>query len=175
MSSDELVQHLDLVNKVAAEYLKGNDPNEISKTLELPRAKVMSLLSDWREMASSNDAIHARAREALAGADQHYSGLIKKAYEVIEDADLAANLSAKNAAIKLIADIEAKRMDMLNRAGLLDNKEIAAEMAEMERKHEIVVGILRDVTSKCEHCKLEVMKRLSLAAGNSSEAVVFDE
>lgn len=174
MSSEEIVQHLDLVNKVASEYLKGSDPTEISKTLEIPRAKVMSLLTDWREMASSNDAIHARAREALAGADQHYSGLIKKAYEVIESADLADNLSAKNAAIKLITDIEAKRIDMLHRAGLLDNKEIAAEMAEMERKHEIVVGILRDVTSKCNHCKLEVMKRLSLAAGQN-EVVVFDE
>ena len=93
--SDDLVKHLDLVNQVATEYLKGLDSAEISKQLDLPRPKVMSLLNDWRAMISNNQAIHMRAKEALAGADQHYSSLIKKAYEVIDSADQTANLTAK--------------------------------------------------------------------------------
>ncbi len=81
--NDELVKHLDLVNQVAAEYLKGYDASQISKELDMPRQKVLSLLNDWRSMISNNQAIHMRAKEALAGADQHYSSLIKKTYEVI--------------------------------------------------------------------------------------------
>ncbi len=126
MSTDDLVKHLDLVNKVASEYLKGHDAAEISRSLDIPRPRVMSLLSDWRVMASNNQAIHARAKEALAGADQHFSSLIKKAYEVIDAADSTANLTAKTTAIKLIADIESKRLEMLQKAGLLDNKEISS-------------------------------------------------
>ena len=124
MSSEAaLVNHLDLVNKVASEYLKGSDASEISKILDIPRVKVTELLTDWRVMAANNQAIHARAKEALAGADQHFSSLIKKAYEVIDSADATSNLTAKTTSIKLIADIEGKRLEMLQKAGLLDNQE----------------------------------------------------
>ena len=157
----ELVKHLDQVNAVASEYLKGLDPSQISRELDIPRTRVISLLDDWREMAASNQAIHARAREALAGADKHYSSLISKAYEVIEAADTTNNLNAKTTAIKLITDIEAKRLDMLHRAGLLDNKEIAEEMATMERKHEILINILKDVAQKYPNVRAEILNRLS--------------
>lgn len=170
---DKIVKHLDLVNKVASEYLKGYDTAQISRELEIPRVRVNALLNDWRQMAANNAAIHARAREALAGADQHYSSLINKAYEVIDSADQSANLNAKTTAIKLIADIEAKRLDMLHRAGLLDNKEIADELAEMERKHEILIDILKDVASKYPNIRQEILTRLSsLGRG---EAIVVDD
>lgn len=172
MSSD-LVKHLDEVNAVAAEYLKGLDTAQISRELDIPRTRVNALLNDWRQMASSNEAIHARAREALAGADQHYSSLIKKAYEVIDSADQTSNLGAKTTAIKLITDIEAKRIDMLQRAGLLDNKEIAEELATMERKHEILINILKDVAQKHPEIRNEIMTRLS-EASKSSEVVILD-
>lgn len=162
--SKDLVKHLDEINLVASEYLKGTDTAVIAQQLDMPRTRVMSLLNDWRKMASNNEAIHARAREALAGADQHYSGLIKKAYEVIESADTTNNLGAKTNAIKLIADIEAKRLDMLHRAGLLDNKEIAEELAEMERKHEVLINILKEIASKHPEIRNEILRRLSEAS-----------
>lgn len=171
MSSD-LVKHLDEVNAVAAEYLKGLDTAQISKELDIPRTRVNALLNDWRQMASSNEAIHARAREALAGADQHYSSLIKKAYEVIDSADQTSNLGAKTTAIKLITDIEAKRIDMLQRAGLLDNKEIAEELATMERKHEILINILKDIATKYPNVRAEILERL--AEINKSEVIIID-
>jgi NADH:ubiquinone oxidoreductase subunit E len=171
MSENELVKHLDLVNKVAEEYLKGLDTAEISKALDIPRTKVSSLLSDWRAMASNNQAIHARAKEALAGADQHFSGLIKKAYEVIDVADQNANLTSKTQAIKLIADIESKRLEMLQKAGLLDNKEIAEQIVEMERKHDILIKILKDIASEHPEIRQEVMERLSQI---QSEVIIID-
>jgi len=169
--SDDLVKHLDLVNKVAEEYLKGLDTSQISQALDMPRTKVASLLSDWRAMASNNQAIHARAREALAGADQHFSGLIKKAYEVIDVADQNANLTSKTQAIKLIADIESKRLEMLQKAGLLDNKEIAEQIVEMERKHDILIKILKDIASSHPEIRQEIMERLSQI---QSEVIIID-
>ena len=93
----ELIQHLDEVNQVVTEYLKGNDPTIISKELDIPRTRVVSLINEWKVMASANDAIRARAKEALVGADTHYTKLITKAYEVIDEASLSTNLSAKTA------------------------------------------------------------------------------
>ena len=163
-TEDDLVKHLDQVNQVVEEYLKGNDPTVISKQLAIPRQKVVTLINEWKVMASANDAIRARAKEALAAADTHYSKLVSRTYEVIDEASMTNNLSAKTAAIKLVMDIESKRIDMLQKAGLLENKELAEEMIEIERRQEVLVGILRDIASEHPEVRDIIMKRLSAIA-----------
>jgi hypothetical protein len=160
----ELIQHLDEVNKVVAEYLKGQDPTKISKDLDMPRTRVVALINEWKVMASANEAIRARAKEALAGADAHYSKLITKSYEVIDEASMTNNLSAKTQAIKLVVDIEKSRIEMLQKAGLLENKELAEEMVEIERRQEVLVGILRDIASEHPEVRDLIMHRLSSIA-----------
>jgi hypothetical protein len=160
-TEDNLIEHLDQVNKVVEEYLKGNDPTQISKELALPRQKVVSYINEWKVMAADNAAIRARAKEALVGADTHYSKLIQKAYEVIDDATTSANLSAKTSAIKLVLDIEARRIDMLQKAGLLENKELAEEMLDIERKQEVLVNILKDMATEHPEVRDKIMRRLS--------------
>jgi len=176
MSSEtELIQHLDEVNQVVTEYLKGNDPTVISKELDIPRTRVVSLINEWKVMASANDAIRARAKEALAAADTHYSKLVSRTYEVIDEASMTNNLSAKTAAIKLVMDIESKRIDMLQKAGLLENKELAEEMIEIERRQEVLVSILKDIASEYPQIRDEIMRRLSsFAKDNEVITVVHD-
>lgn len=157
----DVINHLDIVNKVASEYLMGNDVSSISVNLNIPRHRVVSLLDDWRSMASNNEAIRERAREALVGADQHFSSLIKKTYEVIDSADQTSNLNAKTTAIKLISDIETKRLDMLHKAGLLENKEMAEHIAETERKQLILINILKDIATDYPEIRKKIMTRLS--------------
>ena len=160
-TEDDLVKHLDEVNRVVEEYLKGNDATVISKELAIPRTRVVQLINEWKVMASANDAIRARAKEALASADAHYNKLISKSYEVIDEASVTNNLSAKTAAIKLVMDIESKRIDMLQKAGLLENKELAEEMVQIEKKQEVLMGILRDIASEYPQVRDEIMRRLS--------------
>jgi hypothetical protein len=155
---------LDEVNKVVTEYLKGQDPTKISKELDIPRTRVVSLINEWKVMASANDAIRARAKEALAGADTHYTKLITKAYEVIDESSMTNNLSAKTQAIKLVMDIEKSRIEMLQKAGLLENKELAEEMVEIERRQEVLVEILRDIASTHPEVRDLIMRRLSQIA-----------
>ena len=160
----ELIEHLDEVNKVVTEYLKGQDPTKISKELDIPRTRVVSLINEWKVMASANDAIRARAKEALAGADTHYTKLITKAYEVIDESSMTNNLSAKTQAIKLVMDIEKSRIEILQKAGLLENKELAEEMVEIERRQEVLVEILRDIASTHPEVRDLIMRRLSQIA-----------
>jgi NADH:ubiquinone oxidoreductase subunit E len=169
----QLVQHLDQVNRVVGEYLKGNDPTKISKQLDLPRTKVVSLIKEWQHLVSDNSAIRARAKEALAAADEHYSRLISQAYEVIEEATTTANLGAKTNGIKLVMDLESKRIEMLQKAGLLENKELAEEMLEIERRQEILMVILKDIAAEHPEIRDKVMKRLSDASQKLSETVTI--
>ena len=128
----------------------------------------------WKDIIHDNNGIRERAKEALAGADQHYAMLIKDAWNTANEAENSGQLNTKVAALKLIADIEAKRIEMLNKAGVLENNDVADQILESERKQEILVGILRDVTATCDHCKWEVSKRLSQVTGQV-EAVVIDD
>jgi hypothetical protein len=174
-TEDEMIKHLDQVNQVVEEYLKGSDPTQISKQLAIPRQRVVSYIDEWKIGASNNAAIRARAKEALSGADAHYSKLISKSYEVIDEASMTNNLSAKTAAIKLVMDIESKRIDMLQKAGLLENKELADEMIEIEKRQEVLVGILRDIASSHPEVRDLIMRRLSdISKENEVITVIAD-
>jgi hypothetical protein len=173
-AEEDLVKHLDQVNDVVSEYLKGNDPTQISKDLAIPRTRVVAYIDEWKQMASDNAVIRARAKEALVGADAHYSKLITKSYEVIDEASMTNNLGAKTAAIKLVMDIESKRIDMLQKAGLLENKELAEEMVEIERRQEILVGILKDIASEYPEVRDDIMRRLSAIAKENEVITVVN-
>jgi NADH:ubiquinone oxidoreductase subunit E len=169
----DLVKHLDTVNKVVGEYLKGNDPTKISKELDIPRTKVVSLIKEWQVVASDNSAIRARAKEALAAADEHYSRLISKAYEVIDEATTTADLRSKSGGIKLVMDLESKRIEMLQKAGLLENKELAEEMLEIERRQQILMTILKEIAAEHPEIRDKVLSRLSDASKKLNETVTI--
>ena len=172
-NSVELASQFDQMNKVVEELLKGNSPSKIATNLGLTRVQVENHVKSWKNFVQDSKVIRERAKEALAGADEHYNMLIKEAWDVVHEAGVASELNTKNAALKLIADIEAKRIDMLNKAGVLESDSMADQILESERKQDLLVGILKDVTAKCEHCKWEVSKRLSQVTGQI-EAVIVD-
>lgn len=165
MSEIELTSTFDQMNLVVEELLKGKSPTDIAKFLNIKRSEVLHHIDTWRELVSGDTRVRERAREALSAADQHYSMIIQRAWETVDQADANQQLSTKTSALKIIADIEQKRIDMLQKAGLLENNELSVQLLETERKQEILMGILKEVTSECSHCRLEVSKRLSEITG----------
>jgi hypothetical protein len=174
MTELEPAVHFDRMNKVVEELLKGNTPTQIATSTGFKRAEVIELIDEWKQVVHNDVSLRGRAKEAISGADQHYAMLIKEAWKTVEDADTQGQLSVKAGALKLIADIEAKRITMLQAVGVLESNEIASQIAETERKQEILVGILKEVTATCPKCKLDVAKRLSQITG-IVESVVVEE
>ena len=171
----ELADHFDRMNKVVEELLKGNNPTQIATVTGFKRAEVLELIDEWKGVVRNDNTARERAKEAVSGADQHYAMLIKEAWKTVEDADQAGQLNVKATALKLIADIEGKRIGMLQEVGLLDNAELATQLAETERKQDILVKILKEVTATCPKCKLEVAKRLSQITGIVEAVVIHEE
>lgn len=173
MSELEVADRFDSMNRVVEELLKGKNPKDIANELQMSRALVLELIDEWKQIIHNDSGIQNRAREALAGADQHYAMIISRAWETVEQADQNQQLSIKTQALKLVADTEQKRLDMLNKAGVLENSELAEQLLDTERKQKILVEILKDVTADCEKCKFEVARRLSAVTGKI-EAVRVD-
>lgn len=170
----ELADHFDRMNKVVEELLKGNNPTQIASITGFKRADVVEYIDEWKKVVRNDTTARDRAKEAVAGADQHYAMLINEAWRTAEAAEGQGQFNVKATALKLIADIETKRIGMLQQVGLLDNAELAGQVAEAERKQEVLVKILKEVTSSCPKCKLEVAKRLSQITG-VVEAVIINE
>ena len=175
MSEIELADHFDRMNVVVSELLKGSNPSQIATITGYKRAEVVELIDEWKSVVHNDTAARDRAKEAISGADQHYAMLIKEAWKTVEDADQAGQLSVKSGALKLIADIEGKRIGMLQEIGLLDNAELATQIADTERKQDILVKILKEVTATCPKCKMEVAKRLSQITGIVEPIEIVEE
>lgn len=173
MSELEIAGKFDQMNRVVEEMLKGKNPTQISKDLGLQRAEVMNHIDTWRSLIKGDHGVKERASEALSVADQHYNMIIKEAWDTVHQADAQDALNVKAQALKLIADVEQKRIDMLQKAGVIEKNDMADAILETERKQEILVGILRDVTSSCPQCKQEVARRLSQVT-NKVEVISVD-
>jgi hypothetical protein len=173
MSEIELSQHFDRMNKVVEELLKGNSATQIASITGFSRKEVVEFIDEWKSVVHNDSSLRDRAKEAISGADQHYAMLIKEAWKTVEDADQSGQLNVKAGALKLIADIEGKRIGMLQDVGVLENNELASQVAEAERKQEVLVKILKEVTSTCPKCKMEVAKRLSQITG-IVESIIID-
>lgn len=169
MSTDIiLAERWEKINKVVDVFLKGTtDAAAIARATGFKRTEVQEYLNEWRSVIQSDRQVQMRAREALAGADRHYSMLIEEGWDVINQAGTLGDLAKKTAGIKIVADIQQKQIDMLQKAGLIEDSEIAQQIIETERKQEILVKILKEVVADCDHCKRDVAKRLEEVTGKA--------
>lgn len=161
----ELADHFDRMNKVVEELLKGSTPTQIATTTGLKRAEVLEHIDEWKEFVKNDSGAREKAKEAISAADQHYAMLISEAWDLAKEAKMQGQLNVQNSTLKLIADIQGKKVTMLQDVGLLENNELASQISDTERKQEILVKILKEVSATCSKCKLEVSKRLSQING----------
>lgn len=161
----ELADHFDRMNKVIEELLKGNNPTQIASLTGFKRAEVVEYIDEWKSVVRNDSETRERAKEAVSGADQHYAMLIKEAWKTVEDADQSGQLGVKATSLKLIADIETKRITMLKEVGLLDNAEIAEQILETEKKQDILIEILKEIAKEHPQVRKEIMKKLSRITG----------
>lgn len=152
IDSNAAKQILDIAELAA----KGWKPMAISKELGVPFAAVKKGIEQWEEILRNDIESRDAARDYLNRMVSNYDDLIRKAHENLDelrrmlfDEKVSAQI---NATLKNIADFEAKRVDSLQKAGLLDAHELGDELAEREERERQLIEILRnDLCSDCKH------------------------
>jgi len=162
-------------------FHQGLNATEISREIGLARKDVNAVIAAWREAAREDTHMRDIARDALNKMVDHYDKLIKKYYELLSDLDeqikengiLSHQFAAqKNSALKAIAELEAKRVDSLQKAGMLDAHELGDELAKMEEDKQMVFDILRH--DLCDVCRPKVMRKIGEASGRVEVVVVHE-
>lgn len=167
----------DAMERVAVLRMKGHNDTVIAKELSIPRRMVKELFNEYKEVLARDVESRDRARDTLNLMTEHYDLLIKKSHEVLMDLD-GENFSdkvagAKMGVIKTIADMEARRLDAWQKAGLLDNSELGDELAEMEEKAAMLISILRN--DLCPICRKTVADKLQQATNVVEAVIVYDD
>lgn len=178
MSSDivPVSEYIDRMEDVISCFTQGiTSPTLISKELGIPRPAVQKLIDQWKDIVASSSEIKSRAKESVVVAIEQYDRLINESWTIVtqvnDEIDMngpdARLMSQKSAALKNIADFEYKRFSMLKDMGAMDDATTAAEYAEIERKSEMLMEILRSTVMDCDHCKFKVLERISQITGET--------
>jgi hypothetical protein len=158
------------LNRVMEMFLKGQtNATKISKALGLPRKDVLDYIAAWQDIARNNQNIKDRATEALTAMDKHYDMIIAGFWEIIENP--LVDLKTKAGALKNVADVEVKRQETLQKAGLYDDAGIADELVRMEEYTEGIKNALFAVIKQYPETKVFIMEQFSKAG----EPVVVEE
>lgn len=164
------------MEKAANLAMHGKSEFQIAKELGLRRVEVKSLLEDYRAALANDNQARDMARDHLNMMGKHYDNLIKKFYDLLDELNelsFTHNVAGqKNAALKAIAELEAKRLDAFQKAGLLDSADLGDELIEMEEKHEILVNILQD--DLCPDCRMKVAHKLTQVTGKVQPIAEYD-
>jgi len=169
-----VIDYYDTINSVVTLMLQGYNPTQISKELKMKRSDVLECIDEWKKMGRQSNQVQERAKDAITGADQHYSMIIFKLWETVEQAEAENDLRLKKDTLKSVADVEDKRIGMLSRAGLLDNQEMAHQVAETERKQKILTDILREIANEHPEVRIKILQKLSKVTGQA-EGVVLEQ
>ena len=172
--SDQVLQMMD---SVAKRLMQGKREGTIAKELGIKRVEVLRYRDLWRDRLQADHEATDSARDHLNQMVEHYSRLIEKSYDLLADLKALAfdeKIAAQiNTTLKNISEYEKVRVDFLQKAGLLDGASMGDQMAEAERKHQIIVEIMRN--DLCPVCRPVIMTKLRQVTGKVEVVQVYDD
>lgn len=165
-------QHYDDMHRVVTLHLEGRNPTAISKMTGFKRADVLNYIQEFKEVAKDDNLLRARAQEVVHEFDQQHNRIISSLWEVVDEAEAKGDIKTQATALKSLSDISAKRVEVLQKSGLLSDAALGDEMAELEDRQDKLMAILREVTANCNKCKFEVAARLTQITGKVESVAV---
>jgi hypothetical protein len=167
----------DRINKVAELHLQGKSPYAIARALSIKMGEAREAIRQWQEIVNNDMASRDAARDHLNAMVVRFDTLIAEANDNLENLG-TLNYDEKisnqiNSTLRLIADLDSKRVDLLQKAGLLDAADLGDELAEREEREAMILDILRN--DLCEDCQATVRNKLTRMTGVVQGTVEQDE
>lgn len=167
----------DEIEKVASLKNKGWTDAAVAKSTGLLRKEVKSLYQHYRELLVNDGEARDRAIDMLNVMIEQYDVLIKEHWELISkirNESFDDKWSAQEAKVMAqVGDLIAKRMDMVQKAGILEATEMGDEYAEIEEKANLLISILR--SDLCNDCRKRVQHKLQVATNQVEAVVVYPD
>lgn len=180
MSKDLMVVGSDAFERmenVAELHIQGIGVDTIARRLSITRVEVKNAIAQWQEIINNDLEARDAAKDHLSKMIVHYDRLIADLSDNLDNLKtLVFDEKVSNQIVgtnKAIADLVAKRLDALQKAGLLDAHDLGDELAEREEREAMLIEILRN--DLCPECKRVVAVKLQQLTKQAEVVVEFDE
>lgn len=148
-------------NAVYDDYVKGEQNyTALAKKHGITRAEAINMVAEVNDYIRQSGVFKEMAKERLAEMDHHYSMLIKTVWTAIENMENDGKHDKVPAAAKAAGDLEAKRQEALQKAGMYEDYEIGDLIAESERKIEEIKKLLQKVIAEFPGAKQMIVDGL---------------
>lgn len=168
----DIMRYYDDQGQVVLMHVKGHTVPEIVRLTGFSRKAVEKHLADFKDYAAQDKAIRSRAKDIVLSVDTHYADIIKNLYVNVEAANFNDDYKAAMTGLKMIADAESKRVELLSKAGLLADNSLGDMIAESEKKQAILVDILKEISRENPEIGRKIQKRLSEVTGKVEGVIV---
>jgi hypothetical protein len=166
MSSElEIIREAEREQKVVSMWASGKTIPEIVNTTGLKKRQVEDVLAVYKQYAMQDKILREMSRETVLRTRQHYDDIINKLYDAVSVANDSGDYKAEMTGLKMVADIEKQRVDFMQKAGMLADNEIGDQLIESERKQQVIIDILRDISKEYPKIGLEIQTRLKEVTG----------
>lgn len=168
------------MEEVAKHMLMGHTEFKTARDLGMKVIEVRSLWENYKDRLNNDSFARDAAQDHLNLMVKQYDDLLVDLHENLKNLkDLHLHTDKISAQIvattKTIADILAKRVDALQKAGMLDAHDLGDELAEREKQEAYLLEILRN--DLCPECQSIVAIKLQKMTGEAevieSEEVIF--
>ncbi len=165
------------MEEVAKHMMRGESEYQAARRLNMKVVEVRSLWQNYKDRLNNDALARDAARDSLNVMVKQYDDLIKVLHDNLyglNDLDYKDKISSQIVATtKAIGDLQAKRVDLLQKAGLLDAHDLGDELAEREEREALLINILRN--DLCDDCRSVVARKLQEVTNTVEATVVYDE
>jgi hypothetical protein len=161
------------INTIAEDYLlKGvSNPTKIAKDLGVQRKDVVTMIAEWRA-ATNTGEVKERAAELLSEMDQSYNKIISELWNSHAGAE---NAKDEAGILKTIAEVIAKRQEVLQKAGLYDDAAIGDELVMVEEQMNGIKELLKSVARNHPAARKEIQEGLGRIFHQAEPMVISGE
>lgn len=157
----------DRLEEVADLVMSGKSEYQVARALGIKVVEARSYMAQFQEIINNDVEARDAARDHLNKMVARYERLIERLYENLDDLntmDYDEKVSAQiNATLKNIADFDKTRVDLLQKAGLLDASDLGDELAEREEREALILDILKN--DLCPQCQSAIRDKLTRLTG----------
>jgi hypothetical protein len=161
----DIIRQAELEQKVISLYASTMPIVQVAKEAGITKKQVEEILAGFRKYAMQDRVLREMSRETVLKTRQHYDDLIQQMYDVAKIAEAEGDSKLRLSALNSITTTEKQRVDFMQKAGMLADNEIGDQLVESERKQQIIIDILRDISKQYPKIGLEIQNRLRELTG----------
>lgn len=178
MSDNEIarVNRYEKMNEVMEMFMTGvSNPTKIAAKLGMKRADVVVFINEWKATIANNTDLQAKARETVVASTQHYDKILEHLWNAAKEAEDNGDYKAHAVALKTIADVDAKRIEFLQKAGLYDDAHMGDKLAEVEEQVAAIKKLLQKVAREHPETKNMLTHELAMIFNQPVAVPVEDD